>query len=102
MVDPDAKPILHSVQDGVFTIIALMEGDVTLNGHVTIADAMFIAQHLVGYRTLNANQLKCADTLGDNGVVNIMDAMYIAQWLVNPATPLWDATLDADMLPPVA
>ena len=101
LVDTNAQPILHSVDDGVFTIRGLMEGDVSMNGHVTISDAMLIAQHLVGLITLNADQLECADTT-DDGFVTISDAMHIAQWLVDePFEPLWKLPDDALMLPPV-
>jgi C1A family cysteine protease len=96
--DLDENPTIVPV---ALRVSSLMEGDTTLNRHVTIIDAMFIAQHLVLYRTLNADQLKCADTLGDDGNVNIMDAMWIARWLVDPTTVLWDPVKDADMLPPV-
>jgi len=100
IADTDGNAVAHVVSDGGFSIIELMEGDVSLNRHVTIVDAMFIAQHLVAYRTLTPAQLKCADTFLDDGTVDIVDAMYIARWLVDPTTTLWDTVLDADMLPP--
>jgi len=107
MVDSNGDPIAHSVEDGVFTILALMEGDVTLNSHVTIGDAMFIAQWVFALRTLSADQLECADTY-DDGVVAIGDAMHIAQWLVDPdgtllvlTVPLWQSPADDHMLVPV-
>ena len=85
----------------------LMEGDVTLDGHVTMADAMFIAQYKAGVRDLNADQLKCADTT-DEGAVSLADAMHIAQWKADPDgslgvlfKPLWEFPADDDMLPPV-
>ena len=83
------------------TLLNYMEGDVDLDKHVTIIDALYIAQSLVLSITLDADQLKCADTFVDDGNVDIVDALYIAQWLVNPTIPLWDAVKDADMLPPV-
>jgi hypothetical protein len=83
-----------------------MEGDVTLNGHVNIVDAMFIAQWVVSLRTLSADQLECADTF-DTGNPNIADAMHIAQWVVDPdmtygvlKVPLWQSPADDHMLPP--
>jgi len=88
------------------TVPPLMEGDVTLNGHVDIVDSMFIAQWVIGLRTFSADQLECADTF-DDGAPDISDAMHIAQWVVDPdgslgvlKVPLWDAVLDAHMLPP--
>jgi len=88
------------------TIPPLMEGDVTLNGHVNVVDAMFIAQWVVGLRTLSADQLECADTF-DDGAPDISDAMHIAQWVVDPdgalgvlKVPLWKSPADDHMLPP--
>ena len=90
------------------TVPPLMEGDVTLDGCVNIVDAMFIAQWVVGLRTLSADQLTCADTF-DDGIVDISDAMHIAQWVVDPngslgvlLVPLWQAPADNNMLHPVA
>jgi len=100
LVDTGDIPISHDVDDGLFTIRALMEGDVSLNDHVTISDAMFIAQHLVGLITLSADQLESADTT-DDGNVTISDAMHIAQWLVDaPFKPLWQSPADDHMLQP--
>jgi len=108
MVDSNGDPITRSVEDGVFTIMALMEGDVTLNSHVTIGDAMFIAQWALTLRTLSADQLECADTY-DDGTVGMGDAMHIAQWLVDPdgtllvlTVPLWESPGDDHMLYPVS
>jgi len=108
LVDADGDPITHATEDGVFTILSLMEGDVTLNGCVSIADAMFIAQYAFGLRTLNADQLTCADT-NDSGSVTLADAMHVAQWLVDPngslgvlLQPLWQSPADDSMLVPLA
>jgi len=88
------------------TVPPLMEGDVNLNGHVTIADALAIALYKAGIITLSGDQLICADTT-DDGNVTITDALHIAQWLVDPdmtlgvlAKPLWELPADANMLPP--
>ncbi len=88
------------------TMSPLMEGDVTLNGHVNIVDAMFIAQWVISLRTLSADQLECADTF-DTGNPNIADAMHIAQWVVDPnmtygvlKVPLWQSPADDHMLHP--
>jgi len=85
----------------------LMEGDVTMDKHVTMADAMFIAQYKAGLRSLNASQLQCADTT-DDGDVTMADAMHIAQWKADPDgtlgvlfKPLWSSEDDADLLKPV-
>jgi len=88
------------------TMPPLMEGDVTGGGHVDAVDAMFIAQWVVGSRTLSADQLECADTF-DTGNPNIADAMHIAQWVVDPdgtlgvlKVPLWQSPADNHMLHP--
>jgi hypothetical protein len=87
---------------------SLMEGDVSRNGHVTISDALMIAQYKAGMITLTANQLLCADT-NDDGNVSMADAMHIAQWLVDPDGSLgvlhkllWESPADDSMLQPVA
>jgi len=61
-------------------------GDANNDGRVSIADAMVIAQYLVGSRpasdlnVLNAASVKQDGQLGDK--ISIADAMVIAQWLV--------------------
>ena len=94
-------------EDGIVVGSALMEGDVDMNGCVDILDALLIAQYDVGLITLNASQLKCADTT-DDGNVDISDAMHIAQYTVDPdgslgvlRKPLWESPADEDMLKPV-
>jgi hypothetical protein len=90
----------------VWATPALMEGDVTGNGRVTISDALMIAQYKAGMITLTADQLLCADTT-DDGMVSMADAMHIAQWLVDPTgslgvlhKPVWQSPADDAMLPP--
>jgi hypothetical protein len=107
LTDTAGDDIACCVDDGVF-MIGLMEGDVTLDGCVNIVDAMFIAQWVVGLRTLSADQLTCADTF-DDGSPDIADAMHIAQWVVDPngslgvlLVPLWQAPADNNMIPPQA
>ena len=94
-------------EDGIVVGSALMEGDVDMNGCVDILDALLIAQYDVGLITLNASQLKCADTT-DDGNVDISDAMHIAQYTVDPdgslgvlRKPLWESPADEDMLKPM-
>ena len=89
------------------TTAQFMEGDVTMDEHVTMADAMFIAQYKAGLRTLNASQLKCADTT-DDGDVTMADAMHIAQWKADQDgtlgvlfKPLWETSADDGMQKPV-
>ena len=89
------------------TAALLMEGDVNLDGHVTITDAMLISRFKAGLLILTDDQLQCADTT-DDGNVSIADAMHISQWLVDPDgslgvlfKPLWESPADDSMLQPV-
>jgi len=65
---------------------SLLRGDVNMDGKITIADAMFIAQYLAGNRPasnlnlLNAASVKHDQAEGDK--ISIADAMFIAQYLV--------------------
>jgi len=86
--------------------VKLMEGDTNLDGHVTMVDALFIAQYRAKLITLNADQLICSDTT-DDGAVDMIDALHIAQWRVDPDgtggvlfKPLWESPADDHMLPP--
>ena len=102
LVDSTGTPIPHTVINGKFHVISpLMEGDVSdLNNCVSMVDAMFIAQYVVGIRDLNESQLECADTT-DEGAVSMVDAMHIAQWVVGkPFKPLWESPADDHMLKP--
>jgi hypothetical protein len=107
LVDIDSEPILHAVDDGVFTVMGLMEGDANMDGHVTVSDALLVAQKVAGLVTFNADQLATGDTT-DEGSVTISDAMHIAQWLVDPDgslgvlhKDLWESPADDLLLPPV-
>ena len=110
--DTSGSPTPIILVDGSVTVTQpipeFMEGDVTLDNYVRASDAMFILQYLVGTRTLNEDQLKCADTT-DDGQVSAVDAMHILQWLVDPDCslgvlykPLWQSPTDDDLLEPDA
>ena len=99
------QSIACSIDNGTLTV-GLLEGDVNLDKHVSIVDAMFIAQEVIGLKSLNASELECADTF-DTGNPNIADAMHIAQWVVDPngnsgvlKVPLWQSPGDDYMLLP--
>lgn len=74
---------------GMYTITPSKTGQV--NG-ITNSDATAVAQHIVGFITLNSNQLLAADVT-QNGTVSSLDATYIAQYtalLPNPSfTGTW-------------
>jgi len=58
-----------------------IKGDVSVDGQITVVDALFVAQYTVGLRTLTSAQLAAADVNGD-GQVTIVDALFIAQYTV--------------------
>ena len=58
---------------------------------ITNADATAVAQHVVGFITLNANQLIAADVSG-NGTVSSLDASYIAQYVAGFTPPGFTGT----------
>lgn len=64
-------------------------GDVNEDGQITIIDALYVAQYIVGLRTLTTEQIAAADVNGD-GFVTIADALSIAQGIMTtPAiTPM--------------
>jgi hypothetical protein len=73
--------------------LTFKRGDVTGNGTVDIFDAMFIAQYIVGNRTIDTLQpvnAACVkhDTNGDK--IDIFDAMYIAQLIVGNRNASFD------------
>jgi hypothetical protein len=105
-IDSLGQPIACEDSDGTLTVLNLMEGDVTLDLHTNIVDAMFVAQYTVGLRQFDAAQLLCGDT-NDDGHVDIVDAMHIAQYTVDHDSsggvlfqPLWREAYDAGLLPP--
>jgi hypothetical protein len=100
------QPVAHVDSDGTLSVLNLMEGDVTLDLHTNIVDAMFIAQYTVGLRQFDTSQLLCGDT-NDDGSVTIVDAMQIAQYTVDQDGSggvlfelLWQGELDVGLLPP--
>jgi hypothetical protein len=86
----------------------LMEGDANLSNCVSSADALVIAQYVVGIiETLSADEETCADTT-DDGNVTGADALHIAQWVVDHdgtggvlMKDLWETPADDDMQAPV-
>jgi hypothetical protein len=64
--------------------MSFLRGDASGDGHVNIADAMFIAQYTVSLRTLgDLNGINAAGVNAANpDIINIVDAMFIAQYTV--------------------
>lgn len=102
-----AQPARVPVALRVTPLPGLMAGDANIDGRTNIVDAMFVAQHTVGLRSLDVDQLKTADTNGD-GLVNIIDAMHIAQYSVDPTgaggvlfKPLYDESYHEGLFDPL-
>ena len=72
----DTNPIPYIVQNG--TYITALNGDVNGDGVVDIADAMYLAKHVLGKSGFEETLVGAADVNGD-GVVDIADAMYLAK-----------------------
>ena len=92
--------VVNDTETITVTTGILMEGDVTLDMHVTLKDSTLIKQYMAGLKDLTSDQRKCADTWDDDDVT-LKDSTFIKQWLVDPTTSLWDPIEDADMLEPV-
>ena len=90
-VSTDANGLysMSGFSTGAYTITPSKTGQV--NG-IANADATAVAQHIVGFITLNPTQLLAADVT-QNGTITSLDATYIAQYVAlipNPsATGTW-------------
>lgn len=72
-----------TVGDGNVTkdVTVYQYGDVNRNGTVTVLDASWIRQHLVGKKTFDEYQLQLAD-VNKSGNISVLDASWIRQRLV--------------------
>jgi len=73
---PQCNKIPYITQNGTYTVA--LNGDVNGDGNVTIADAMYLAKHVLGITGFEVIIVGAADVNGD-GVINIADAMYLAK-----------------------
>lgn len=62
--------------------VTILRGDATGDTTVDIADAMFIAQYIVGLRPESEINVANAQDAAQDGVLDIADAMFIAQYVV--------------------
>lgn len=62
-------------------VTVYLYGDVNRNGTVTVLDASWIRQHLVGKKTFDEYQLQLAD-VNKSGNISVLDASWIRQRLV--------------------
>lgn len=75
LTDANGLYSMNGFSTGAYTITPSKTGQV--NG-ISNADATAVAQHIVGFITLNSTQLLAADVT-QNGTVTSLDATYIAQ-----------------------
>jgi len=100
--DASSEGCARTIGSGVW-----MVGDVTLDAHVSVADAVAIMQFTIGSRELSGDQLRAGDTTGD-GRVSVADAVHIMQFTIDPdgafgilAKPLWRTPVHDGMLDPL-
>ena len=81
------KPFTGTVTPGQITVEpggggGVFKGDVNRDGQITLADAVLVAEYVMGKTTLDTDQMQRAD-VDCNGTVSIMDAYYIVQYVIN-------------------
>ncbi|MEA1945166.1 MAG: Ig-like domain-containing protein, partial [Euryarchaeota archaeon] len=74
---PQCNEIPYIVQNGTYT--AVLNGDVNGDGKVDIADAMYLAKHVIGITGFEEIIEEAADVDGEDGIIDIADAMYLAK-----------------------
>jgi len=72
---PACAKMPYVVMNG--TYMAFLNGDVNDDGVVDIADAMYLAKHVLGIPGFEVINVEAADVNGD-GVIDLADAMYLA------------------------
>lgn len=80
----DGSFLLENLGTGAYTVTA-SRGGTELSG-ISSLDASYIAQYVVGIRSLTANQMIAADT-SNSGTVTSFDASRLAQSVVGIANP---------------
>jgi len=76
---PQCNLIPYQVSNGTFTI--LLNGDVNGDGVVDIADAMYLAKHVLGITGFELIIEEAADVNGDDEI-DLADAMYLAKYVL--------------------
>lgn len=79
---------LSGFSTGAYTLTPSKTGQINGIGN---ADATAVAQHIVGFITLNSNQLLAAD-VSQNGTISSLDATYIAQYTAAIPNPSFTGT----------
>lgn len=102
--DCDTADIGHNIVNGTLEVTSpvtqLMEGDVNMDGCVSLKDSTAIKLFLVDRMDLDASQRRCADT-DDDGEVTLKDSTFIRKWVIGLPPPLWESPADDDMEKPV-
>ena len=73
---PECNEIPYVVRNGTYT--AFLNGDVNDDGVVDIADAMYLAKHVLGITGFEAINVEAADVNGDS-MIDLADATYLAK-----------------------
>ncbi|MCK4459631.1 MAG: hypothetical protein KAU52_07920 [Methanosarcinales archaeon] len=76
---PECNEIPYVVRNGTYT--AFLNGDVNDDGVVDIADAMYLAKHVLGITGFEVIIVEAAD-VNDDKVIDIADAMYLAKYVL--------------------
>ena len=79
---PQCNKIPYIVQNGTYTTV--LNGDVNGDGKVDIADAMYLAKHVLGKSGFEEIIVGAAD-VNDDGIIDIADAMYLAKHVIKIA-----------------
>ena len=73
---PTPTPTTTTIPTTRPTEPAIMKGDVSGDGKISLIDMSYVEMHIRGQRTLTGNNLKAADVSGD-GNVSLIDMSYI-------------------------
>ena len=79
---PGCNPIPYTIRNGSFTMF--LNGDVSGDSRVDVADCMFLAKHLLGVSGFETIVEAAADVNG-NGEIEASDCMYLAKHLAGIA-----------------
>lgn len=72
-------------KDRAFTIDHVIKGDVSGDGNIDVADAIFLLRSIAGLVQLDQQQSEAADVNGD-GAVNVVDAIMILRFIAGLIT----------------
>lgn len=79
---PNCTAMTYTISNGMYT--SSQKGDANGDGVVDIADAMYIAKHVIGVAGYETIDEAAADVTGD-GVVDMSDSMYLTKHVLGMA-----------------